>query len=92
MCGEHRRKDGGVGGDEQDVAVDAPDGIKVDAQGRVYVSAFDGVHVFDPEGHLLGKIRLPGAVNFAFGGVDRNILFITADSAVFAAVLTAQGA
>jgi len=48
--------------------------------------------VFDPEGHLLGKIRLPGAVNFAFGGVDRNILFITADSAVFAAVLTAQGA
>ena len=69
-----------------------PDGIKVDAQGRVYVSAFDGVHVFDPEGRLLGKIRLPGAVNFAFGGVDRNILFITADSAVFAAVLTTQGA
>ena len=69
-----------------------PDGIKVDSEGRVYCSAFDGVHVFSPEGCLLGKIRLPGAVNFTFGGADRNILFITADSAVWAAVLNVKGA
>jgi gluconolactonase len=69
-----------------------PDGIKVDVEGRVYSSAFDGVHVFAPEGFLLGKIRLPGAVNFTFGGRDNNILFITADTAVWAAVLNAQGA
>jgi gluconolactonase len=69
-----------------------PDGIKVDVEGRVYSSAFDGVHVFAPEGFLLGKIRLPGAVNFTFGGRDRNILFITADTAVWAAVLNTQGA
>jgi gluconolactonase len=69
-----------------------PDGIKVDVEGRVYSSAFDGVHVFAPEGFLLGKIHLPGAVNFTFGGRDRNILFITADTAVWAAVLNAQGA
>ena len=69
-----------------------PDGIKVDAEGRVYSSSFDGVQVFSPEGHRLGTIHLPGAVNFTFGGADRNVLFITADTAVWAAVLNVQGA
>jgi gluconolactonase len=69
-----------------------PDGIKVDVEGRVYSSSFDGVQVFTPEGHRLGTIHLPGAVNFTFGGNDRNVLFITADTAVWAAVLNVQGA
>ena len=69
-----------------------PDGIKVDVEGRVYSSSFDGVQVFSPEGYRLGTIRLPGAVNFTFGGTDRNVLFITADTAVWAAVLNVQGA
>ena len=33
-----------------------PDGIKVDSEGRVYVSSFSGVQVFDPAGELLGEI------------------------------------
>lgn len=45
-----------------------------------------------PEGAGLGEIRLPGAVNFAFGGPDRDLLPITADTAVWAARLTTQGA
>ena len=69
-----------------------PDGVKVDAAGRIYVSAATGVQVLDPDGSLIGEIRLPGAVNFAFGGTDRNILFITADAAVWAATLEAKGA
>jgi gluconolactonase len=68
-----------------------PDGIKVDSDGRVYASSFAGVEVFSPEGELVGEISLPGAVNFAFGGSDRNILFITADTAIWAAVLNATG-
>ncbi len=68
-----------------------PDGIKVDAAGRVYASSASGVQVFDPDGDLLGEIALPGAVNFAFGGPDRNVLFITTDDAVWAAVLDAAG-
>jgi gluconolactonase len=68
-----------------------PDGIKVDSEGRVYVSASSGVQVFAPDGDLIGEIELPGAVNFTFGGPDRNILFITADDAVWAAVLAATG-
>jgi gluconolactonase len=69
-----------------------PDGIKTDSDGRVYASAFSGVHVFEPGGELIGEIRLPGAVNFAWGGPDRNVLFITTDTAVWAAVLNAKGA
>ena len=66
-----------------------PDGIKVDAEGRVYASASSGVQVLEPGGELIGEISLPGAVNFAFGGPDRNVLFITADDALWAAVLNA---
>jgi gluconolactonase len=69
-----------------------PDGLKVDAAGRVYASAFSGVLVFDPAGEPVGEIRLPGAVNFTFGGHGRNVLFITTDAAVWAAVLDAKGA
>lgn len=68
-----------------------PDGLAVDARGRVYASAASGVQVFSPEGDPLGEIRLPGAVNLTFGGPGRNVLFITADTAVWAAVLAAAG-
>jgi gluconolactonase len=68
-----------------------PDGIKVDAEGRVYASSAGGVQVFAPSGDLLGEITLPGAVNFAFGGPRRDALLITTDTAVWAAVLAATG-
>ncbi len=64
-----------------------PDGIKVDLAGRVYASAFSGVQVFSPAGDLIGQIRLPGAVNFTFGGPGGEVLFITTDTAIWAAVL-----
>lgn len=69
-----------------------PDGVKVDAAGRVYATSFAGIQVRTPAGALLGEIRLPGAVNLCFGGPERNVLFVTADTAVWAAVLTTRGA
>jgi gluconolactonase len=69
-----------------------PDGLKVDGEGRIYASAATGIRVYAPSGGLIGEIRLPGAVNFTFGGTDRNVLFITADTAVWAATLAARGA
>jgi gluconolactonase len=69
-----------------------PDGLKVDAQGRIYASAATGVHVFRPSGELIGEITLPGTVIFTFGGADRNVLFITSDDAIWAAVLNTKGA
>jgi len=64
-----------------------PDGIKADLAGRVYASSFSGVQVFSPAGDLIGQIRLPGAVNFTFGGPGGEVLFITTDTAIWAAVL-----
>jgi gluconolactonase len=75
-----------------DVAPGIPDGLKVDRAGRVYASSASGIQVFSPAGRLLGEIALPGAVSFAFGGADRDVLFITADTAIWAAALTTSGA
>jgi gluconolactonase len=69
-----------------------PDGIKTDRHGRVYVSASSGVQVFSAAGDLIGQVCLPGAVNFTFGGPGGRVLFITTDTAVWAAVLTIAGA
>jgi gluconolactonase len=68
-----------------------PDGLKTDSAGRIYASFDGGIHVLTPGGALLGEIELPGAVNFCFGGPGRNVLFITADDAIWAAVLAATG-
>ena len=75
-----------------DISPGFPDGITTDEEGRVYVSSFSGVQVFTPDGHRLGQIDLPGAVNFTFGGAAGDVLFITTDTAVWAAVLNTRGA
>src|SRR5215475_10344784 len=69
-----------------------PDGLKVDAAGRVYASSPSGVQVFNPAGDLIGQISVPGAVNFTFGGPAGDVLFITTDTAVWAAVLSTAAA
>jgi gluconolactonase len=75
-----------------DFTPEQPDGIKVDEEGHLYASAAGGVRIFDESGEQIGEIELPGAVNFAFGGRGRNTLFITTDTAVWAAELDAKGA
>ena len=64
-----------------------PDGLKTDAEGRIYASYAGGVQVLDPSGGVIGEIELPGAVNFTFGGPERDVLYITADTAVWAVFL-----
>jgi gluconolactonase len=86
--------DGGLTGRRR-VAVgtpEHPDGLAVDTADRVYASAATGIQVFTPVGDLLGEIVLPGAVNFTFGGSGGTTLFITTDTAVWAAELNAKGA
>jgi gluconolactonase len=68
------------------------DGFRIDADGRLWTSAADGVHVYSPQGELLGKIRLPETVaNVAFGGPRRNRLFICATSSLYSCYLTVNG-
>ena len=69
------------------------DGLRLDTQGNVWTSAGDGVHCFDPNGVLLGKIKVPETVsNVAFGGPKRNRLFITGTTSLYAVYVVAVGA
>jgi gluconolactonase len=68
-----------------------PDGLKADSAGRLYATFAGGVEVLSPDGSLLGQIELPGAVNFCLGGPERDVLSITADTAIYAAHLEAKG-
>lgn len=68
-----------------EVEAGVPDGLAVDADGRVYAACLDGVRVFDPDGRMLGRIATAtNASNLAFGGPDGRRLFITAGRAVHA--------
>ena len=61
--------------------------------GRIWTSAGDGVHCYDPDGTLLGKVLVPEPVaNVVFGGLKRNRLFITATSSLYSVMLMVNGA
>ena len=54
---------------------------------------FDGVHVFAPDGALIGQVLLPEAcANLCFGGPDRNRLFMAASRSVYALYVNTAGA
>jgi gluconolactonase len=69
------------------------DGIRLDDGGRIWAAAWDGVHCFDADGALIGKLLLPETVaNLTFGGPKRNQMFITAGVSVYAVRVTFNGA
>lgn len=60
-----------------------PDGMKVDVQGRIYVTGPGGVHVLSPAGKALGVIPTPTMTrNFCFGGADGRTLFLAMQGAI----------
>lgn len=71
----------------------APDGMKVDVEGNVYCTGPGGLHVVDPRGKLLGRLRTPGghATNLCFGGPDWRWLFWTTFTTVFRVRLSIPG-
>ena len=69
------------------------DGFRLDTKGNIWTSARDGVHVYAPDGTLLGKIRVPEPVaNVCFGGPKRNRLYICATTSLYAVYVNARGA
>lgn len=81
-----------------DMGGGSSDGIRVDIDGNVWSAAgwggegYDGVHVFAPDGALIGAIRLPeGASNLCFGGEKRNRLFITGSQSLYSLYVETQG-
>ena len=60
------------------------DGVKVDVEGHVYVSAPGGVWILSPSGRALGRIVLPEHdANFAFGDIDGRSLYLTASTGLY---------
>jgi gluconolactonase len=69
------------------------DGFRFDTDGRLWTSAGDGVHCLDPDGTLIGKVRLSEeTANVVFGGPARDRLFITATSSLYAVAVAVRGA
>jgi gluconolactonase len=77
-----------------------PDGLRCDVFGNVWASSnagrnvgYSGVTVWNPEGKLLGRIRLPEVCgNVCFGGPKRNRLFMAASQSLYALYVGVQGA
>ena len=70
-----------------------PDGMKVDAEGRVYCTGSGGVWVFDAAGEHVGIIRVPEIpANCAFGGPDFQTMLFTARTSVYSLRMTTPGA
>ncbi len=74
------------------------DGIRCDVDGNVWSAAgwggeaFNGVHVFAPDGALIGKIHLPEVcANLCFGGAKRDRLFMAASQSLYSLYVGTEG-
>lgn len=88
-------EDGALSGGElfADCEAGTFDGVRLDAEGRIWAAAHDGLHCFAPDGTLLGKLRVPEIVsNLTFGGVRRNYLYLTASTSVYRLKVNINGA
>ena len=69
-----------------------PDGFRVDVHGNIFTSSADSVQVYAPDGACLGKILVPEVcTNLTFGGKEKNRLFITGESSLYAIDLNTKG-
>ena len=77
-----------------------PDGFRADVFGNLWCASnagravgYSGVTVWNPEGKLIGRIRLPEVcANVTFGGPKRNRLFMIASQSIYAVYTATQGA
>lgn len=68
------------------------DGFRFDVDGRIWTSAADGIHCYDPDGTLIGKVLIPEVVsNCVFGGAKLNRLFITGTTSLYSVYLLVNG-
>ena len=70
------------------------DGMTLDDEGNLYLTG-DGVMVFDSHGRQIDHIRVPDenwTANVAFGGTDRQTLFITASTGLYGIRMRVRGA
>lgn len=56
-----------------------PDGMKIDRNGNLFASGPGGIHIYAPDGKLLGRIDTGEATSNCAWGDDGSTLYITAD-------------
>jgi gluconolactonase len=72
-------------GIRSDTQPGAPDGMKCDEAGHIWVTAPGGVWVYAPSGEVMGKLDVPEPVgNLAWGGENFRTLFLTASRSLYA--------
>ena len=70
----------------------APDGMKVDTEGRLWTTGAGGVSVHTAAGAYLGVFELDEhAANITFGGANFSTLFMTAGTSVYSIETIATG-
>src|SRR5262245_54727008 len=68
------------------------DGMAIDRDGRIYVTAITGVQVFDRKGEYLGNITVPKKpANVAFSGPGKRTLYITAQEGLYRMPMLSAG-
>ncbi|MVN91883.1 SMP-30/gluconolactonase/LRE family protein [Mucilaginibacter sp. HME9299] len=69
------------------------DGLALDEQGNVYITGSKGITIFSNLGEKIGLIAIPESwtANLCFGGIKRNVLFITASKAVYTMQMNVHG-
>ncbi len=82
-----------------DMSPGSSDGIRCDVDGNLWSAAgwgpenYNGVHIFAPDGTLIGKIHLPETcANLCFGGAKKNRLFMAASQSLYAVYVGTEGA
>nr|WP_237500061.1 SMP-30/gluconolactonase/LRE family protein [Streptomyces sp. SID8379] len=70
------------------------DNIRFDDDGRLWAAAMDGgVHCYDPDGTLLGRMLTPEPVaNIAWGGPKNNLMFLAASTSLYCLMTAVTGA
>jgi gluconolactonase len=75
-----------------------PDGMRADVFGNLWCSSnaplgYAGVLIYDSQGKLIGRIRLPEiCANLCFGGPKRNQVLMTASQSIYLLQVNTQGA
>jgi gluconolactonase len=74
-----------------------PDGMRTDRAGNLWIGStsvigYSGVTIWNPQGKLLGRIRLPETcANICFAGPKRDYLFMCAATSIYMVRVNIQG-
>jgi gluconolactonase len=68
------------------------DGITLDEEGNIYLCG-NGVTIYNPSGKKIGHIAInePWTANLCFGGKNKDVLFITASTAIYTVKMNVKG-